>query len=220
MKRIAFLLSVLMLFGLTSASTVGQRSRFAQDQHMVHVRELYSVFPPLGYPDNPADLVRPGFPGGIYTRRLMSRVEVALFTNWVMQWSAATLLYSDNFESNMLLKRGPSIEAFAENFWHLEFLVREFRTELIGIGVDYEEYWDLISLLKTTLAEKGIELRDPYNERFIDVPEGHWADEAIHNLRRAGVLYGYPDGEFRPGYRVLGAPSLALPHAFGVGEGV
>ena len=191
------MLSAAVLFGLSSASTVGQQSRSARDQHMVHVTELYSVFRPFGYPDNPADLVRPGFPGGIYTRRLMSRAEVALFTNWVMQWSAETFLNSDGFESKVLLKGESSIEVVAENFWHLEFLVREFRTELLGIGVDYEEYWDLLSLLKTTLAEKGIELRDPYNERFTDVPEGHWADEAIHNLRRAGVLYGYPDGTFR-----------------------
>jgi hypothetical protein len=34
-------------------------------------------------------------------------------------------------------------------------------------------------------------------ERFSDIPRGHWADEAIHALRRAGVLEGYPAGKFR-----------------------
>lgn len=31
---------------------------------------------------------------------------------------------------------------------------------------------------------------------FVDVPEGHWAYEAIANLAAAGLVQGYPDGTF------------------------
>ncbi|MBE3599417.1 MAG: S-layer homology domain-containing protein [Limnochordaceae bacterium] len=31
---------------------------------------------------------------------------------------------------------------------------------------------------------------------FVDVPEGHWAYEAISNLAAAGLVEGYPDGTF------------------------
>lgn len=34
--------------------------------------------------------------------------------------------------------------------------------------------------------------------QFSDVPPGHWAREAIDQLTKEGVLYGYPDGTFRP----------------------
>ncbi|MBN8690050.1 MAG: S-layer homology domain-containing protein, partial [Armatimonadetes bacterium] len=31
-------------------------------------------------------------------------------------------------------------------------------------------------------------------DNFPDVPENHWAFEAIENLKREGILVGYPDG--------------------------
>ena len=37
---------------------------------------------------------------------------------------------------------------------------------------------------------------------FVDVPEGHWAYEAIANLAAAGLVQGYPDGTFG-GSRIL-----------------
>jgi hypothetical protein len=33
--------------------------------------------------------------------------------------------------------------------------------------------------------------------RFMDVPEGHWATEAVYELVKMGVTEGYPDGTFR-----------------------
>ena len=35
-------------------------------------------------------------------------------------------------------------------------------------------------------------------ERFSDVPPGHWAYEAIMDLVQRGILSGYPDGTFKP----------------------
>jgi hypothetical protein len=36
-------------------------------------------------------------------------------------------------------------------------------------------------------------------DNFPDVPDNHWAYEALSNLKKAGVLVGYPDGLFRGG---------------------
>lgn len=35
------------------------------------------------------------------------------------------------------------------------------------------------------------------SDNFPDTPENHWAFEALHNLKAAGILVGYPDGLFR-----------------------
>jgi hypothetical protein len=34
-------------------------------------------------------------------------------------------------------------------------------------------------------------------DNFPDVPENHWAFEAIENLKREGILVGYPDGTYK-----------------------
>lgn len=31
---------------------------------------------------------------------------------------------------------------------------------------------------------------------FVDVPQNHWAAWAVGNMAQAGVLVGYPDGQF------------------------
>ncbi|MGV3617490.1 MAG: S-layer homology domain-containing protein [Fimbriimonas sp.] len=36
-------------------------------------------------------------------------------------------------------------------------------------------------------------------QRFHDVPQDHWASGAVHNLRREGVIWGYPSGRFNGG---------------------
>ena len=88
------------------------------------------------------------------------------------------------------------MDNIAESFWHLEFLIRTFLPEMISFGVKEQDLWDSLARLKDYYASVGIVLRDPYNERFTDVPEGHWANEAVHNLRRNGIVYGYPDGTY------------------------
>ena len=40
---------------------------------------------------------------------------------------------------------------------------------------------------------------------FPDVPNGHWAYEAIQRLSALGVISGYPDGTFRPNASVTRA---------------
>src|SRR5688572_25538133 len=36
-------------------------------------------------------------------------------------------------------------------------------------------------------------------DNFPDTPENHWAYEALANMKREGLLVGYPDGLFRGG---------------------
>src|SRR5512132_4002027 len=36
-------------------------------------------------------------------------------------------------------------------------------------------------------------------DNFPDAPENHWAFEALANMKKAGLLVGYPDGLFRGG---------------------
>lgn len=36
-----------------------------------------------------------------------------------------------------------------------------------------------------------------FSNPFPDVPQSHWAYEAVNTLKDAGLLKGYPDGRFR-----------------------
>ena len=46
-------------------------------------------------------------------------------------------------------------------------------------------------------------------DQFPDVPDNHWAYEALENMRAEGILVGYPDGLFR-GSRPLSRYELAV----------
>jgi hypothetical protein len=78
-------------------------------------------------------------------------------------------------------------------FWMFKFLGEQLAPELAAIEPNYDAR---VEAIKQGLAKRGIIVEDPY-ARFSDVPEGHWADEAIHNLRKLGILRGYPDNTFR-----------------------
>ena len=49
----------------------------------------------------------------------------------------------------------------------------------------------LLSLLLATIASA--------QDNFPDVPKGHWAYKEVAELRKEGLLKGYPDGLFRGG---------------------
>uniref|UniRef100_UPI0023F4B477 YadA-like family protein n=1 Tax=Dialister micraerophilus TaxID=309120 RepID=UPI0023F4B477 len=50
---------------------------------------------------------------------------------------------------------------------------------------------ELMKVIETLLLNKN------KKSEFKDVPEGHWAKEAVDVLKGNGVLEGYPDGEFK-----------------------
>ncbi|MCK5848065.1 MAG: S-layer homology domain-containing protein [Caldisericia bacterium] len=41
------------------------------------------------------------------------------------------------------------------------------------------------------------------SQSFVDVPQSHWAYEAIHYMADMGIVTGYPDGTFRPEKAIL-----------------
>lgn len=76
------------------------------------------------------------------------------------------------------------------------WLRQQLETEMLLIEYNLDDYDARVEAIKQNLAKRGIIVEDPY-ARFSDVPEGHWADEAIHNLRKLGILRGYPDNTFK-----------------------
>lgn len=62
-------------------------------------------------------------------------------------------------------------------------------------------------------------------DNFPDSPENHWAYEALLNLKKAGLLVGYPDGLFRGGrpasrYEMAVALNALYQHLKGLSDGL
>ena len=62
-------------------------------------------------------------------------------------------------------------------------------------------------------------------DNFPDSPENHWAYEALLNLKKAGLLVGYPDGLFRGGrpasrYEMAVALNALYQHLKGLADGL
>lgn len=62
-------------------------------------------------------------------------------------------------------------------------------------------------------------------DNFPDAPENHWAFEALLNMKRAGLLVGYPDGLFRGGrpasrYELAVAIHATYQHLKGLADGL
>ncbi|MEW6046604.1 MAG: S-layer homology domain-containing protein [Bacillota bacterium] len=54
----------------------------------------------------------------------------------------------------------------------------------------------LTVLLAVVALAAAVPVAEAAQSPFVDVPEGHWAYEAIANLAAAGLVQGYPDGTF------------------------
>lgn len=59
------------------------------------------------------------------------------------------------------------------------------------------------------IAVVGIAMPAMAQNNFPDTPENHWAYEAIENLKREGILVGYPDGSYK-GARATSRYELAV----------
>lgn len=189
MKRAALILSAAMVFAQAGAAVVQRHSVVVpsptQEMYKAHLDTLYEI------------LVSPEAVSSQYRVRPLSRAEIAVGTHNPLHLfigpDETKIVYAPTDER---LKDQALRRKIAENFWRLELLIRTFYPEMIGFGVKDQDLWDNLALLKKRFTDLGIVLRDPYTERFTDVPEGHWADEAIHNLRRSGILFGCPGGRF------------------------
>lgn len=96
----------------------------------------------------------------------------------------------------------PNGGVFVNNF----YLLRESKVPAVLLETGFisnpaQEKWLAVSANREVLAEAiGRGLAEVYGKEtspFRDT-EGHWAEEAIAEAKRLGLLFGYPDGTFRP----------------------
>jgi hypothetical protein len=52
-------------------------------------------------------------------------------------------------------------------------------------------------ILAAGIAGAGNAQQQPPPDRFVDVPTDHWAYQAVENLRKEGIIVGYPDARLR-----------------------
>jgi hypothetical protein len=86
---------------------------------------------------------------------------------------------------------------WADLYPNVEFLLMEFKRELVSLGVDWKPLIKDIENVKLGFARKGIALKPARFGPSRDVPPTNWAANAVGELRKLGVLNGYPDGRFR-----------------------
>jgi len=132
-----------------------------------------------------------GFREGSVSIRPMSRDEATL-----KAWQCFQVAEQRIAKGGVSREKDPvGGDFWRERFWLFKWFRLELAPELAKF-VDLDAYDTRVERVKQGLARVGIAVNDRY-ARFSDVPAGHWADEAIHKLRKAGVLRGYPDNTFR-----------------------
>jgi hypothetical protein len=89
---------------------------------------------------------------------------------------------------------------YREDFPLIKQLTHRFSKELIAMGVSMNEDQRTLNLIEgrlATLARSRIVKPGEALTQFSDVPTTHWAAQATANLRREGILTGYPDNTFK-----------------------
>lgn len=76
-----------------------------------------------------------------------------------------------------------------------------------------------------TVLGLGIVMSGAQAQNFPDVPDNHWAYEALENMKREGLLVGYPDGLYRGGrpatrYEMAVAIYATYTHLKGITDGL
>jgi len=69
-----------------------------------------------------------------------------------------------------------------------------FKPELKALGVDADVMVVDLDRAKQSLQSLRMVQPGEANRQFSDVPGNHWAAGATKDLRKAGILVGYPDG--------------------------
>lgn len=143
-----------------------------------------------------------GYPNGFHSHRYgPSRYEWAVMTN-----AAVTNTHNilDGWpQTRRAIARGElDYDLAAERrqllkvVQPLPYIVHEFRKELGQLGVDVPHYEAKLNRALNSLRTASLPKKGEAFTRFPDVPTKHWADEAVHNLRQEGILWGYSDGTF------------------------
>jgi hypothetical protein len=149
--------------------------------------------------------------GSGHFRRPYSRYEVAVFI-YAAVATAEEAIQTFERESPEVARDGWSrkgaahgesmaqamrrLRAFRANQGTLQRLATSFRTELRELGVDVEAFPGKIA----SLSDRSSHLHPPLpGEAFLpfpDVPQGHWAYDAVQRLRKERILRGYPNGRY------------------------
>ncbi|MBR5490624.1 MAG: InlB B-repeat-containing protein [Oscillospiraceae bacterium] len=69
------------------------------------------------------------------------------------------------------------------------------------------------------LSEDFLAKYESTNNNYLDVKDGMWHNKAISTLSNAGILTGYPDGNFYPNKNITRAELAAIIDRFAVAEG-
>jgi len=80
-----------------------------------------------------------------------------------------------------------------------EQMVREIHQA--GYATDPEWASKVVSIMRRWDLSSG---------SFPDVPQGHWAEEAIRQVMQKGIMGGFPDGEFKPSNYVTRAEMAVI----------
>ena len=119
------------------------------------------------------------------------------------RYEAAVAAYAALQEYNRLLadtKRRSNPEnrqVLLQAYEDINALIRATPRELKSLGVDLRKTDENLDRIALELKKEGLVVRRFRDQTFLDVPEGHWAASALHELEKIGLLRGYPDGLFR-----------------------
>jgi len=83
---------------------------------------------------------------------------------------------------------------------NIDFLLRvkkEFAPELKGLGVTRDVFVPAIEEVKLALVHWRTPIPGIALQQLKDVPTNHWAAQAVLDLRKVGLIDGYPDGTFK-----------------------
>ncbi|MBX3119467.1 MAG: S-layer homology domain-containing protein [Fimbriimonadaceae bacterium] len=140
-----------------------------------------------GYPDGSAGHVRGEFP----SKWDLAVTANALVMKYSQVWSA-TSQEQKSYRDTVAPGTGWELS-------QLKRLIRYVSKELQEISNSYEDRpcdpEDLLKRVDELSAHWAAEYPG-FARPFPDVPSDHWATGAVANLRNAGILVGYPSGEF------------------------
>ncbi len=131
-------------------------------------------------------------------RAIFSRYEVAALAHSCIQGLKGWL---DSLEKLMIedsKKREyqDQYQELSRLFELIEFVCRATLNELMSMEVDPFALDKEFSEIAKRFTLRGIPVRRFDDIWFTDVPKKHWADNAVHELRKVGILWGYPNGSF------------------------
>jgi hypothetical protein len=138
-----------------------------------------------------------GLPDGLGYPHTVSRYELAVMTQAttahlerILDQFEQRLLHfdSDPRSRKFLTSSANSIRGWKDDLVFLRAMAKDFGPDLKEIGLDEE------ALIRSLRKCEKLSTELPRRlDRFRDVPKRHWADKAVHELKRAGLLRGYPN---------------------------